>query len=139
MERRKILKSSLAVLGTTALVSLGYPVTRFVIPPTEKNNDERVTIDKKEIPPGAAKEVTFQGTPIIIINRKESGFIALSRICGHLGCLVGYDKFQNKLVCPCHAGAFDVYGNVIEGPAMRPLQTYQVEQLGDDLYIRREG
>ena len=127
MERRKILKSSLAVLGTTALVSLGYPVTRFVIPPTEKNNDERVTIDKKEIPPGAVKEVTFQGTPIIIINRKESGFIALSRICGHLGCLVGYDKFQNKLVCPCHAGAFNLEGQVISGPPSNPLNRYDIQ------------
>jgi cytochrome b6-f complex iron-sulfur subunit len=127
MERRKILKSSLAVLGTTALVSLGYPVTRFVIPPTEKNNDERVTIDKKEIPPGAAKEVTFQGTPIIIINRKESGFIALSRVCGHLGCLVGYDKFQNKLVCPCHAGAFNLEGQVISGPPSNPLNRYDIQ------------
>jgi cytochrome b6-f complex iron-sulfur subunit len=127
MERRKILKSSLAVLGTTALVSLGYPVTRFVIPPTEKNNDERVTIDKKEIPPGAAKEVTFQGTPIIIINRKESGFIALSRVCGHLGCLVGYDKFQSKLVCPCHAGAFNLEGQVISGPPSNPLNRYDIQ------------
>jgi cytochrome b6-f complex iron-sulfur subunit len=127
MERRKILKSSLAVLGTTALVSLGYPVTRFVIPPTEKNNDERVTIDKKEIPPGAAKEVTFQGTPIIIINRKESGFIALSRVCGHLGCLVGYDKFQSKLVCPCHAGAFNLEGQVISGPPSNPLNRYEIQ------------
>jgi len=127
MERRKILKSSLAVLGTTALVSLGYPVTRFVIPPTENNNDERVTIDKKEIPPGAAKEVTFQGTPIIIINRKESGFIALSRVCGHLGCLVGYDKFQSKLVCPCHAGAFNLDGQVISGPPSNPLNRYDIQ------------
>ena len=127
MERRKILKSSLAVLGTTALVSIGYPVTRFVIPPKEKQNNERLTIDKQEIPPGAAMEVTFQGTPIIIINRKESGFIALSRVCGHLGCLVGYDKFQGKLVCPCHAGAFNLDGQVVSGPPSNPLNRYDIK------------
>jgi len=127
MERRKILKSSLAVLGTTALVSLGYPVTRFVIPPKEKNADERLTIDKEEIPAGAAKETIFQGTPIIIINRKESGYVALSRVCSHLGCLVGYDKFQGKLVCPCHAGAFNLDGQVISGPPSNPLNRYDIK------------
>lgn len=135
MERRKILISSLAVLGTTALVSLGYPVTRFVIPPEEKNNDERLTIDKQEIPPGAAKETTFQGTPIIIIHRKESGFIALSRVCGHLGCLVGYDKFQSKLVCPCHAGAFNLEGQVISGPPANPLNRYDIKLTSQQIIL----
>jgi cytochrome b6-f complex iron-sulfur subunit len=135
MERRKILKSSLAVLGTTALVSIGYPVTRFVIPPKEKNNNERLTIDKKEIPPGAAKEVTFQGTPLIIINRKESGFIALSRVCGHLGCLVGFDKFQGKLVCPCHAGAFNLDGQVVSGPPSNPLNRYDIQLTSEHIIL----
>lgn len=127
MERRKILKSSLAFLGTTALVSLGYPATKFVIPPDRKNDADRLTVDKDEIPAGTAVEATFQGDPVVIIHRKGSGFIALSRVCSHLGCLVGYDKFNNKLVCPCHAGAFNLEGQVISGPPSKALHRYSLK------------
>ena len=135
MERRKILKTSLAFLGTTTLISFLYPASKFLVPPRSKTKDAHVTINKDEIPPGTAKEITFNETPLVIINRKGSGFIALSRICTHLGCLVGYDVFNNKLVCPCHAGEFDLEGNVLSGPATKPLPRYPLKITADQITI----
>jgi cytochrome b6-f complex iron-sulfur subunit len=127
MERRQLLKTSLAFLGTTTLISFGYTASKFLIPPKSNTKDAQVTIDKDQIPPGTAKEVTYNEIPLVIINRRGSGFIALSRVCTHLGCLVGYDSFNAKLVCPCHAGEFDLEGNVLTGPATKALQRYPLK------------
>lgn len=124
MERRSVLKTTLALLGTTTLLSLGYPVLRFLSPAARGGSGEKLTIGKEEIPPGSAKELVFEGTPIMLINRRETGFIALSRICTHLGCLVGFDKYQGQLVCPCHAGVFDLDGQMIAGPGSEPLRQF---------------
>lgn len=124
MERRRVLKTTVALLGTTTLLSLGYPALRFLSPAPKRRSDEKITLSKEEIPPGSAKEVVFEDTPIMVIHRRETGFIALSRICTHLGCLVGYDKFKGQLVCPCHAGVFDLDGQMIAGPGAEPLRQF---------------
>jgi cytochrome b6-f complex iron-sulfur subunit len=127
MERRQLLKTSLAFLGTTTLISFVYPASKFLVPPKSSAKDAQVTLDKDQIPTGTAKEITYNDIPLILINRRGSGFIALSRVCTHLGCLVGYDSFNNKLVCPCHAGEFDLEGNVLSGPATKALKRYPLK------------
>jgi cytochrome b6-f complex iron-sulfur subunit len=135
MERRQLLKTSLAFLGTTTLISFVYPVSKFLVPPKSSAKDTQLTISKDEIPPGTAKEVIYNETPVVVINRRGSGFIALSRLCTHLGCLVGYDKFNDKLICPCHAGEFDLEGNVLSGPATKPLLRYPLKITSDQITI----
>ena len=135
MERRQLLKTSLAFLGTTTLISFVYPASKFLVPPKRSAQDTPLTINKDEIPTGTAKEFIFNETPLVVINRRGSGFIALSRVCTHLGCLVGYDKFNNKLVCPCHAGEFDLEGRVLSGPATKSLQRYSLKITADQITI----
>ena len=127
MERRQLLKTSLAFLGTTTLISFVYTASKFLIPPKSNTKDAQVILVKDQIPTGTAKEVTYNDIPLVVINRRGSGFIALSRVCTHLGCLIGYDSFNNKLVCPCHAGEFDLEGKVLAGPATKPLQRYPLK------------
>jgi len=135
MERRQLLKTSLAFLGTTTLISFVYPASKFLVRPKSSVPDAPLTINKNEIPTGTAKEIVFNETPLVVINRRGSGFIALSRVCTHLGCLVGYDKFNNKLVCPCHAGEFDLEGRVLSGPATKPLLRYPLKVAADQITI----
>jgi cytochrome b6-f complex iron-sulfur subunit len=135
MERRQLLKTSLAFLGTTTLISFVYPATKFLVRPKSSAPDAPLTINKDEIPTGTAKELVFNEIPLVVINRRGSGFIALSRVCTHLGCLVGYDKFNNKMVCPCHAGEFDLEGRVLSGPATKSLQRYPLKISADQITI----
>jgi len=135
MERRQLLNTSLAFLGTTTLISFVYPASKFLVRPKSNVPDAPLTINKDEIPTGTAKEFVFNETPLVVINRRGSGFIALSRVCTHLGCLVGYDKFNNKLVCPCHAGEFDLEGRVLSGPATKSLQRYSLKITADQITI----
>ena len=72
---------------------------------------------------------------IIVIRSSESGYIALSKICTHQGCEVGYDHQNSKLPCPCHGSEFDTSGNVLQGPASEKLTKYNTKIDGDKLII----
>ena len=56
----------------------------------------------------------------------DGGFLALSRICTHLGCSVPWDEEKNQFICPCHGSTFNLTGEVLTAPAPRPLDTYPV-------------
>ena len=43
--------------------------------------------------------------------------------CTHLGCQVAFNPDELSWDCPCHGSRFDKDGQVIDGPAMNPLQS----------------
>ena len=94
-----------------------------------------VTIDKKEVPVGDAKDLVLNDLPIVVINRPQKGYIALSRVCTHLGCLVEYQKGAEILLCPCHGGKFNLDGSVISGPPPQPLPRLALKVEGNSLVI----
>lgn len=55
-----------------------------------------------------------------------TGVYALSAVCTHLGCITRYRSDENVIACPCHGSRFDLEGNVIHGPAPRPLPWLEV-------------
>lgn len=56
----------------------------------------------------------------------DGGFLAISRQCTHLGCTLPWDTEKRQFVCPCHASAFDITGDVVSAPATRALDLYEV-------------
>jgi cytochrome b6-f complex iron-sulfur subunit len=135
MNRRGFLKFLASILGLTALGAFLYPLIRFLTPSEATATAKRLKIPQSEIPVGAAKDLLVMGTPSIVIHSKEKGFIALSRVCTHLGCLVNYDKAKQIFICPCHGGTFDQDGNVISGPPPLPLPRYAVRVTDGDIVI----
>lgn len=135
MKRRRFLNLFLSILGLTSVGSFVYPLVRFLAPAGGKTEAKQITLKKSEIPVGTAKEIPINNIPAIIINRPDKGFVALSRACTHLGCLVDYDKIQKKLICPCHAALFDLEGNVISGPPPRPLPKFPIKVESESILI----
>ena len=75
-----------------------------------------------EVPPGEAR-VVRDGLSRTGIYRDEDGEVhALSLRCTHLGCLLRFNAAETSWDCPCHGSRFDVDGQVLEGPAVDPLQ-----------------
>jgi len=72
---------------------------------------------------------------IIVIRTGENTYIALSKICTHEGCTVGYDPSTNQLPCPCHGSVYAISGAVVNGPAQNSLHIYTVSKQGDTLTI----
>lgn len=56
----------------------------------------------------------------------SGGVYALSAVCTHLGCITRFRSDENVIACPCHGSRFDVEGNVVHGPAPRPLPWLEV-------------
>jgi cytochrome b6-f complex iron-sulfur subunit len=67
------------------------------------------------------------------IIRTPSGIYAMWARCTHLGCTPNWWGDQNRFKCPCHGSNYTIGGDVIAGPAPRPLWRAKVElsPLGD--------
>ncbi len=55
------------------------------------------------------------------------GVFALSAVCTHLGCITRFLSDERCIACPCHGSRFDLEGNVVHGPAPRPLPWLEVQ------------
>jgi cytochrome b6-f complex iron-sulfur subunit len=74
--------------------------------------------------------------PILIIHSEEGRYLALSAKCTHLGGPLQYQHPQKNIYCGWHHSEFDLEGQVIKGPAKRPLTQYRVEKQGDIIRIK---
>ena len=71
--------------------------------------------------------------PIIIVQESSDKYHALSVRCSHQGCHVRPSK--NSLTCPCHGSTYDLDGKVTRGPALAPLQRFDVENTAKGITI----
>lgn len=62
-----------------------------------------------------------------IIFSEHDRLWALSRTCTHLGCRLNFKEKDNVLECPCHQSRFSTTGDVLNGPAKKPLNRYAVD------------
>jgi glycine/D-amino acid oxidase-like deaminating enzyme/nitrite reductase/ring-hydroxylating ferredoxin subunit len=62
---------------------------------------------------GLAKRGVYRDT--------DGALHSVSLRCTHLGCLLRFNSAERSWDCPCHGSRFDIDGNVLEGPATRPL------------------
>ncbi len=55
--------------------------------------------------------------------RDEKGDLHVrSATCTHLGCIVHWNSAERSWDCPCHSSRFSIDGEVLHGPARKPLE-----------------
>jgi arsenite oxidase small subunit len=66
----------------------------------------------------------------------NSGIVAYSVLCQHMGCPVTYRADAKDFLCPCHQSRYDPAreGVVVQGVSQRPLPRVALEIDGDDVY-----
>ena len=79
----------------------------------------------EEFPPGTVHQI--QTGRFYIYRLDDGSFLALWQRCTHLGCSVPWDPEQDIFHCPCHGSLFNKTGEVLGGPAPRPLDIFPVE------------
>jgi cytochrome b6-f complex iron-sulfur subunit len=97
----------------------------------------------------ALDSVTLDVNSGIYLIHAQEGFLALSAVCTHLGCLTAWkpelgEHGEGIIACPCHGSKFYVRtpgkipGEKIEGPAPKPLPWLEVSLSDDgDLMVDR--
>lgn len=76
--------------------------------------------------PSTGALVEIDGDKVALYRRPSGELIALSPVCTHLGCIVRWNAAESSWDCPCHGSRFNFDGEVLEGPAMTPLERKEV-------------
>jgi len=69
------------------------------------------------------------------ISRTEDGLIALWQKCTHLGCAVPWVESEGQFHCPCHGSLFNRHGEVVGGPAPRPMDIFPVTINNGEVWV----
>jgi len=127
--RRSFFKRLWIFLGIVAIAEFIGVVSAFLMPGKKREKGSSIgdIIEAGPVGKFPKESVTaFIRGKFYLARLKDGGFIALSRKCTHLGCTVPWSSEEKKFVCPCHASAFDIRGEVISPPAPRALDLYPV-------------
>ncbi|OAI46981.1 hypothetical protein AYO43_05315 [Nitrospira sp. SCGC AG-212-E16] len=78
------------------------------------------------------KDMEFLDTDgkAIWTNKKHIPYLAFSGKCPHLGCAYKWRKHKilgQVFLCPCHLSIYDASGQVLDGPAPRPLDLLPIQ------------
>jgi cytochrome b6-f complex iron-sulfur subunit len=131
--RRRLLNWFVGTSLGALVVSIAYPVVRFLNPPevetTSTNEVDAGATNDPEFVAKGYKIVRFGSEPVIVVRVSDVDFRAFSAVCTHLACIVEYRKANQVIVCNCHNGQFNLHGQVVGGPPPKPLPPFNVHLL----------
>jgi Rieske Fe-S protein len=141
-DRRGFLKLATCAVGGGVGLVVAAPVIRLVLDPAGKTT---VTTPTDPIDLGGIDAIAIGGDPqkvdIIAPLVKDAWtaardvvlgaawlrrtspdqITALSAVCPHLGCAIGWDATAKNFVCPCHDSRFSPGGQALSGPSKRDM------------------
>lgn len=155
LDRRSFVKIITSALGSLMAAVVGLPVIQYFISPAlgKEVGDEWISLGTLEDYPLNIPtlfnftltkingwERSSQSYGVYVLREEGKDPVAFSDVCTHLSCRVNWDEEKNEFYCPCHAAFFDKYGNVVSGPPPRPMDRYETNIDGGQLFIHlREG
>lgn len=71
---------------------------------------------------GEGKVLNLDGQRVAAYRDAAGHVVTRSPLCTHMGCLVNWNKAESTWDCPCHGSRFQPTGEVLAGPAERPLE-----------------
>lgn len=140
--RRNFLNWFLGTSTGAFIISVFYPVARYLIPPRVEESTARtvaLSIKPESIKPNSGEVFKFGNQPAILIRTPEGDLRAFAAICTHLACIVQYRDDLSRIWCACHNGHFDLFGRNVAGPPPRPLERYDVNLRGDEIVVSKSA
>lgn len=150
--RRSFMKRLTAIVGGLVGVVLAVPFLDAVVAPSlrvKKRHFARLT-RLTDLPTGTPVDRKFADQTsdafiqetllrdVWVVKHGPDKVDVFSPICPHLGCRYEWHASRNEFVCPCHGSVFSPTGQVVGGPAPRPLDTLPIRIEGGDVYVEWE-
>ncbi|HET8578882.1 MAG TPA: ubiquinol-cytochrome c reductase iron-sulfur subunit [Methylomirabilota bacterium] len=140
--RRRFLNWFLGTSAGAFLLSVFYPVSRYLIPPpVGESTAGTVTLQIKpdEVKPNSGQIFKFGNRPAILVRTPAGELRAFSAVCTHLNCTVQYRSDLSHIWCACHNGHYDLNGKNIVGPPPRPLDAFIVNVRGTQIVVSKSA
>jgi menaquinol-cytochrome c reductase iron-sulfur subunit len=150
--RRRFFKLATVTLGFLGSLTLGLPFIGALVGPAfraKKRHFARVA-KVTTLPAGQPVHLTFASLSedaylretvlrtVWVVKHSAAEVTVFSPICPHLGCRYTWHAQQRTFLCPCHGSVFAANGNVLAGPAPRPLDTLPQEIKQGELFVEWE-
>jgi len=143
MSRRQFLSYTLGGTGAFMAAGMLVPMLRFAVDPVLKPAGEsawvkvieesKVTEQPQEIKFSVFQvDGWYESEPEFaawIAKDAEGKIFALSPVCKHLGCMVGWNgdpRYQDQYYCPCHGAHYTKDGATLAVSPL-PLDEYDVK------------
>ncbi len=131
LNRRDFLKlTAKGFVVLSALLGLGE-LFEFIAHQNETEQPNEFNLGPAANYPLGSRTVIPDANAVLIHDR--DGFHSISLTCTHLGCTV--KPVEAGFACPCHNSRFDLEGNVVNGPAAKPLPKFKVKEKPDGSLI----
>ncbi|MGQ0645122.1 MAG: ubiquinol-cytochrome c reductase iron-sulfur subunit [Elusimicrobiota bacterium] len=131
MTRRGFITAAWGALAAF-LAAGAASAARYMLPNVLYEPSQRFKLGPvKDIPHG----VTVNKEQRVWIVRDNNGIYALWSRCTHLGCTPNWFPAESRFRCPCHGSNFDPQGDVIAGPAPKPLWRVSVSSTPDGILV----
>jgi cytochrome b6-f complex iron-sulfur subunit len=109
------------------LAQTGGAIIWFMLPRFREGQFGGIfTIDPATLPAVGSPPIINPAGKYWLANTPK-GVVALSAVCTHLGCLFKWVDVTNRFECPCHGSKFAGDGSLIQGPAPRGLDRFELE------------
>ncbi|MCB0101063.1 MAG: ubiquinol-cytochrome c reductase iron-sulfur subunit [Anaerolineales bacterium] len=149
LSRRDFIKVTTGIVGGLIGTMIGLPSIFYLIDPAlreggkeawipigkfenmQVNKPYPFTFTRVQVNGWERTASSFGGYAIRKSDAPESLLILNSR-CTHLSCTVNWSEEGNVFHCPCHDAAFDIDGEVVDGPPPRALDVYEEYRLTED-------
>jgi glycine/D-amino acid oxidase-like deaminating enzyme/nitrite reductase/ring-hydroxylating ferredoxin subunit len=84
-----------------------------------------------DIPRGHGARIKIAGQQVAAFRDDKGALHLRSAVCTHAGCAVHWNDFEACWDCPCHGSQFTIDGDVLNGPAARPLAPVEIDRSGE--------
>ena len=137
--RRVFVVATGATFASTLTGCGGGSPTAPTAPPTPPTISGEIRVPLMsvgETVPAFANLVGGLQTPIAVTRVSQTEVIAVSRVCTHEGCTIELPRSSGATFdCPCHGSRFRINGQVVNGPASRPLFQFPARIDGTQVVI----
>ncbi|TRW44261.1 ubiquinol-cytochrome c reductase iron-sulfur subunit [Georgenia yuyongxinii] len=133
--RRVLVAGGAGLVLTPLLVACGSGAEPAAPTPAGSGQPGERLVALSEVPVGSGVVVETAGGESVVVAQPETGkVLAFSAVCTHQGCLVAVEG--QELACPCHGSRFAAAsGEVLQGPAEKPLPAVPVRVDGEDVVL----